>query len=291
MSIFFTKAVKYAILEKNVKNHRVKGDGCMSLVKERDTLIKEWLLEAKKAIEESADAGLEIETKSSRSDFVTNMDREIEEELVEKIKQHFPNDKIVSEEGFGDDPSTIDMSEDTVWFLDPIDGTMNFVLQNENYVVMLAVFEKGIGMQSYIFDVSKDNLYWAIKGEGVYCNDQLLPKMKNIALRDGLFASNSKFLSDEIVSINVEILKESMGIRALGSAGLEAVELIKGSTVVYVTYGLNAWDIAPGIMMIQENGGEVTRFDGKPLNILEKAPLIMGTPAANKDIHEILKNN
>lgn len=263
----------------------------MSLVKERDTLIKEWLLDAKKAIEESVDAGLEIETKSSRSDFVTNMDREIEEELVKRIKHHFPTDKIVSEEGFGDDPSTIDMSEDTVWFLDPIDGTMNFVLQNENYVVMLAVYEKGIGMQSYIFDVSKDNLYWALKGEGVYCNDQLLPKMADTPLKDGLFASNSKFLSDEIITINTEILKESMGIRALGSAGLEAVELAKGNTVVYVTYGLNAWDIAPGIMMVQENGGEVSRFDGSPVNILEKSPLIIGTPAANKDIHEILKNS
>ena len=263
----------------------------MSLIKERDKLIKDWLIEAKKAIENSGEAGLEIETKSSRSDFVTNMDRTIEEEFVKRIKHHFPTDKIVSEEGFGDDPSTIDMSEDTVWFLDPIDGTMNFVLQNENYAVMLAVFEKGIGMQSYIFDVSKDNLYWAIKGEGVYCNDQLLPKMENTALRDGLFASNSKFLSDEIVSINVEVLKGSMGIRALGSAGLEAIELAKGNTVVYVTYGLNAWDIAPGIMMVQENGGEVARFDGKPLNLFEKAPLIMGTPAAIKDIHEILKKN
>ena len=263
----------------------------MSLVKERDRLIKEWLLDAKSAIEDSLDDGLEIETKSSRSDFVTNMDREIEEELVKRMKDQFPADKIVSEEGFGDEPSTIDMSEDTVWFLDPIDGTMNFVLQNENYVVMLAVYEKGIGIQSYIFDVSKDNLYWAVKGQGVYCNDQLLPKMADIPLREGLFASNSKFLSDEIVTINTEILKESMGIRAIGSAGLEAIELAKGNTVVYVTYGLNAWDIAPGIMMVQENGGEVSRFDGQPLNILEKSPLIMGTPTANKDIHEILKNS
>lgn len=263
----------------------------MSLVKERDTLIKEWLLDAKKAIEGSTEEGLEVETKSSRSDFVTNMDRDIEEELVKRIKHYFPTDKIVSEEGFGDDPSTVDISQDTVWFLDPIDGTMNFVLQNENYVVMLAVYEKGVGIQSYVFDISKDNLYWAIKGEGVYCNDQLLPKIKNTALRDGLFASNSKFLSDEIISINTEILKESMGIRALGSAGLEAVELAKGNTVVYVTYGLNAWDIAPGIMMVQEAGGEVSRFDGKPVNILEKSPLIMGTAAANKDIHAILKNS
>lgn len=263
----------------------------MSLVLDRDQLIKQWLNDAKEEILESLNGELEIETKSSRSDFVTNMDRQIEEELVNKIRHHFPNDKIVSEEGFGDDLDSINMEEDTVWFLDPIDGTMNFVLQSENFVVMLAVFEKGIGMQSYIYDVTKESLYWAIKGQGVYCNDQLLPKVKNRSLEDGLFASNSKFLSDEIVSINVEILKRSMGIRAIGSAGLEAVELIKGNTVVYVTYGLNPWDIAPGIMMVQENGGEVSRFDGKPINILEKSPLIMGTPSANKDIHEIIKNS
>lgn len=262
----------------------------MSVVEERDGLIKEWLKEAEQMIAKSVNSELEIDTKSDRSDFVTNMDRNIEEVLVNKIRSHYPNDKIVSEEGFGDDPAGINMAEDTVWFLDPIDGTMNFVIQDEKYVVMLAVFEKNVGMQSYIFDVTNDKLYWAIKGNGVYCNRQLLPKMKDTPLQDGLFASNTKFLSYDQTGLNAEVLKQSMGVRALGSAGLEAVEIAKGNTVVYVTYGLNAWDIAPGVMMIRENGGTVTRFDEKPLNLLEKAPLILGTHAANKDVIEILKN-
>lgn len=260
----------------------------MSLVEQRDAFIKEWLQEAAHEIRHSLDTDLTVETKSSRSDFVTNMDRDIEKNLVSKIKEYFPNDKIISEEGFGDDIDTIEMDEDTVWFLDPIDGTMNFVLQSENYAVMLAVFEKGVGIQSYVYDVSRDKLYWTIKGSGVYCNDQLLPKMENIALKDGLFAANTKFLSDKQVSINVEILKRSMGIRTNGSAGLEAVELVKGNTVLYITYGLNAWDIAPGLVMVEENGGEVIGFDGKPVDLLAKAPTIMGTPAAIAEVKALL---
>ena len=262
----------------------------MVLIEDRDNLIKKWLKEAENMINESVNNELEIETKSDRSDLVTNMDRSIEEMLVGKIRSEYPNDKIVSEEGFGDDPDKIDMSEDTVWFLDPIDGTINFVVQDENYCVMLAVYEKNVGMQAYVFDVSRNKLYWAIKGKGVYCNDELLPKIKNARLQDGLFASNTKFLSNEIIGLNAEILKGTLGIRNIGSAGLEAAELAKGNTAIYITYGLNAWDIAPGIMMVQESGGTVKRFDEKPINPLEKSALLMGTHAAVEEALQIIKN-
>lgn len=260
----------------------------MSLIEQRDVLIKKWLHEAADELQKSVEADITIDTKSSRTDFVTNMDREIEKKLVAKIKEHFPHDKVISEEGYGDDVKQVALEKDTVWFLDPIDGTMNFVLQNENYAIMLAVYEKGIALQSYIYDVNNDRLYWAIKDKGVYCNDQLLPRMKNISLKDGLFASNTKFLSDKQIKLNTDILKRSMGIRTNGSAGLEAVELVKGNTVAYITYGLSPWDIAPGLMMVEENGGMVIRFDGQPVNLLEKGPTIMGTPAAIAEIRELL---
>lgn len=262
----------------------------MSVIEKRDTLIKEWLEKAAIDIEEALEQELDIETKTSRTDLVTNMDRQIEERFVKQIKKYFPEDKIVSEEGFGDDIDSIDWDADTVWFLDPIDGTLNFVLQKENFAIMLAVYEKGIGQQAYIYDVKKEHLYWAIKGKGVYCNDQLLPKIKNIPLKDGLFASNSMYLSEEQVVINAEITKRSMGVRTIGSAGIEATEIVKGSTVAYVSFGLKPWDIAPGLMMIEENGGILTTFQGEPINLLQTNPTIMGTPAANEEIRQLLKN-
>lgn len=261
----------------------------MSLIEKRDNLIKGWLETAAKEIKAAIKNGFDVETKSSRTDLVTNMDRHIEEQFVQQIRKHFPDDKIVSEEGFGDDIDTIDISKDTVWFLDPIDGTMNFVLQKENFATMLAVYKKGIGQQSYIFDIESDKLYWAIKGRGVYCNDQLLPKMEDTPLEDGLFASNSMYLSEKQVALNAEFTKRSMGVRTIGSAGIEATEIVKGSSVVYVSYNLKPWDIAPGLMMIEENGGVVTTFEGETLNILQSNRTIMGTPAAAKEALKILK--
>ena len=261
----------------------------MEMTEQRDALIKEWLKEATKKIKESLKHDLEVEVKSSPNDLVTQMDRKIEKELVEKIKQHFPNDLIVSEEGFGDRVNNKDFEQKTVWFLYPIDGTLNFVLQNENYAVMLAVYEKGVGKQAYIYDVTHNKLYWGIKNKGVYCNEQRLPKMEDLPLAKGLFASNSMFLSNKQVSLNTEITKRAMGVRTLGSAGLEAVELVKGSTIAYVSYGLKPWDIAPGLVLIEESGGVVTQFDGTSVNILNIEPTIMATPTAQKEITELLQ--
>lgn len=260
----------------------------MSIIQMRDTLIKEWLQEAAKDIKEALKSDLKVETKSRKNDLVTYMDRKIEEDFVEKIREHFPDDKIVSEEGFGDKVETIDMAEDTVWFLDPIDGTLNFVLQNENFAIMLAVYDKNIGQQAYVFDVMQDKLYWSLKDQGVYCGEELLPKMEDIPLTDGLFGSNSMYISKEQMQFNAEITKRAMGVRTIGSAALEAVELIKGSTVAYLSYGLKAWDLAAGMMMVQENGGTVTRLDGSAVDLFEAAPVIMATPSVEKEIKSLL---
>ncbi|SHE73787.1 myo-inositol-1(or 4)-monophosphatase [Atopostipes suicloacalis DSM 15692] len=260
----------------------------MQMTEKRDVLIKEWLKEAATEIKEALQHDLEVEVKSRANDLVTQMDRKIEKELVQKINQHFPNDLIISEEGFGDHVSREDFEQQTVWFLDPIDGTLNFVLQNENYAVMLAVYEKGIGKQAYIYDITHNKLYWGIKDNGVYCNDQPLPKMKDLPLDKGLFASNSMFLSDQQVSFNAEITKRAMGVRTIGSAGLESVELTKGSTVAYVSYGLKPWDIAPGLFLVEENGGVVTQFDGSRVDLLNTNPTIMATPTAQKEITKLL---
>lgn len=260
----------------------------MSLIDKRDTLIKEWLKKAAADIKESLKSDLNVETKTKRNDLVTNMDRQIERDFVEQIQSHFPGDQIVSEEGYGDKIGDINLAENTVWFLDPIDGTLNFVLQEENFAVMLAVYEKGIGQQAYVYDVMRDELYWAIKGKGVYCNDQLLPKMSDTPLKDGLFASNSMYLSDKQVNLNTEITKQAMGVRTIGSAGIEATELAKGSVVAYVSYGLKPWDVAPGLILIEENGGVLTEFDGSPIDLLNTKPTIMGTPTANEEIQKMI---
>lgn len=260
----------------------------MTMINKRDQLIKQWLKEAATEIKQSLTEDLKVKTKTRRNDLVTYMDRQIEKKLVEQIKNYFPDDKIVSEEGYGDQFSSINRAEDTVWYLDPIDGTLNFVLQKERFAIMIAVYEKDVGQQAYILDVMKDELYWSIKNQGVYRNDQLLPKINNTPLAEGLFASNSMFISDEQVKLNTEITKSAMGVRTIGSAAMEIIELLKGNTVVYLSYGLKAWDLAAGYMLLQENGGCVKRLDGSKVDFYKPSPTMMGTEQAITEIKNLL---
>lgn len=96
----------------------------MSIIRERHEVIMSWLNEAAENIRRALQSELDVSQKTSPRDLVTNMDKETEDYLTGKIREFYPNDQIVSEEGFGD---TVKSMEGTIWFVDPIDGTLNFV--------------------------------------------------------------------------------------------------------------------------------------------------------------------
>src|SRR5699024_2716654 len=95
-----------------------------------------WVLEAGALIREKMHRPLTIDTKSNPNDLVTQLDQEVEFFFAEKIKQQFPNHFILSEEGYGD--QNIDR-DGTVWVIDPIDGTMNFVHQKKNFAISIGI--------------------------------------------------------------------------------------------------------------------------------------------------------
>ena len=87
-------------------------------------LVNDWIMEAGNKIRHSFGESITVDTKSSRNDLVTNVDKEIEQFLISKIREQFPTHKIMGEEGFGDELTSMD---GYVWLIDPIDGTLNFV--------------------------------------------------------------------------------------------------------------------------------------------------------------------
>lgn len=253
----------------------------MSIIEERDQRIKQWIDEAVSDIDEALKGELQVEEKSAWNDLVTNIDKKIEKEFTEKIREHYPDDRIMGEEGFGDDLKDL---EGTVWFIDPIDGTLNFVLQQEKYAIMIAVYENGLGKQGYIYDAMNKKLYHAIKDKGAYCNDQKMEKKANKSLSEGLIASNSLLMTKEEFEENRKIAQQSMGIRMLGSAGLEILEVAKGNTVAYMASTLKPWDIAPGKVILEELGGIATQFSGEAVDLLNQNRMIFATPKAHEEI-------
>lgn len=261
----------------------------MTNIEARHENILLWLEECSEMIRHALEEGISVEAKAHRKDLVTNLDKGVERLLVNKIREHYPDDQIVGEEGYGDEVTDL---EKNTWFIDPIDGTTNFVLQQENFAVMLAVYEKGQPVQAYIYDIEREELYYALKDAGVFCNDEKLPNISNIDLADGLYASSSFYHgnNDPRYAFHNDLVKESMGLRIYGSAGKEAIELIKGNTVAFIAHRPKPWDLAPGAFLVEEAGGKVVNINDESIDVLAEDSIIMGTPAACQQAYHIIQN-
>src|SRR5574341_584831 len=111
---------------------------------------------------------LESSEKTHFDDLVTNLDREVQDMLITKIQELFPHDHILAEEN----NIRHDINDGNVWVLDPIDGTVNFIVQKDNFAVMLAYYEEGVGQFGIIYDVMADILYSGGGHFDVYANDK-----------------------------------------------------------------------------------------------------------------------
>ncbi len=241
--------------------------------------IQSWLFEAADVIRMNLESELTVQQKNGRTDLVTNMDEQTQEFLMNKIQTNFPEDQILGEEkGY----NTLKSFAGRVWIIDPIDGTMNFVMERENFCIMLAVYEDGIGKLGFIYDVMREKLYWGGKGLGVYRNNQLLkaPTMK--ALADGLWGMNA-YMHGKNIHHATEIGQASMGVRISGCAGLEIIAMLKGNHHGYLS-NLSPWDYAAGLVLLEEFGFKYSGITGKPLTFAGREYFIAATPETYDEV-------
>ena len=161
---------------------------------------------------------LEISEKTHFDDLVTNLDREVQDQILTQIQSTFPGDSVLAEEN----DVRHDISDGNVWVLDPIDGTTNFIVQRDNFAVMLAYYEAGVGKIGVILDVMNDNLYWG-DGTSAYKNEtQIHLTVK--PLRQSLIGVNTYMYRTNAGGL-LDLSHESWGVRAIGSAGNEYVNI------------------------------------------------------------------
>ncbi|HBN5049452.1 TPA: inositol monophosphatase family protein [Listeria innocua] len=248
-----------------------------------DYLARLWIMEAAAKIKQSFKETLDIDIKSGRNDLVTNMDKETEAFFVKQIKDHFPNHRLFGEEGMSDDVTDLN---GIVWILDPIDGTLNFVEQQRDFAISLAIYQDGVGHLAYIYDVTRDELYFAEKGKGATVNGKQIPKIdKDMDLQDALLIANLSVTRK--FPTMWEAVKASRGLRLHEAASLEYMDVATGRAGAYLSANLAPWDIAAGKIIVEELGGIVTRIDGSKINMLEKGSSIVATPK----IHQTLLDN
>lgn len=246
---------------------------------------KKWILEAGEMIRTQMNLPLDIEIKSNRNDLVTKMDKEVEQFFAQRIRETYPSDRMLGEEGFGDHVTHLD---GTVWIIDPIDGTMNFVHQQKDFAISIGIYHDGIGYVGCIYDVMADNFYYAIAGEGAYKNDERLPRLsEHRTLADTMLACNHFWLcTNNLVAYDQmeQLVRSVRGTRTYGSAALEFAFVAEGTLDAYMSMRLSPWDIAAGRILVNEVGGKTTTIYGEEINILEKGP----TLTCNTQIHNQL---
>lgn len=258
----------------------------MNTIKEQYYLqAKQWMMEAGAIIREQMDQPLFIETKSNRNDLVTVMDKKIEQFFAERIEQTYPNHRMLGEEGFGNHVTDL---QGTLWIIDPIDGTMNFVHQQKNFAISLAVYEEGIGLIGCIYDVMADDFYHGIHGEGAYKNGVRLPLLnEHLTLEGTMLACNHFWLcTNKLVSYaSMEKLVRSVrGVRTYGSAALEFAFVADGTLDAYMSMRLAPWDIAAGMILVREVGGVTTNVYGEEINLLDNGPILTSNAAVHEEM-------
>ncbi|MBK3495414.1 inositol monophosphatase family protein [Viridibacillus sp. YIM B01967] len=242
--------------------------------------------EAGERIRQSFSEKLEIETKANANDLVTNIDRETELFFIEQIKSYDPSFKILGEEGMGE---PLDSLEGVVWIIDPIDGTMNFIRQHCNFAISVGIYVNGIGKLGYIYDVMRNDLYYAIQGQGAYLNERKLEHLRPLPLHEAIIGVNAtwatpnRYIEHEKM---IDLVHFVRGTRSYGSATLEIAAVACGRMDAYMSMRLSPWDIAGGAVIASEVGAIVSNLKNEAVNLEKQDTFIIANPEIHKTIIE-----
>lgn len=246
---------------------------------------KKWVYEAGREIRQKINGPLNIKTKSNPNDLVTAVDDSTEAYFASKIRKTYASHHILSEEGYGDN---LDSLGGTVWIIDPIDGTMNFIHQKRNFAISIGIYHDGVGEIGLIYDVMADVLYSAKKGEGAMKNGHPLSRLKeNVPLREAILGLNHFWLCDNRLvdeTVMRNLVRTVRGTRTYGSAALEFAYVAEGILDGYLTMSLAPWDIGAGVVIVNEVGGITTDMEGKPLNMLNRNSVLTCHPSIHDSI-------
>ena len=214
----------------------------------------------------------------SEHDILAEGDLQSEKIIIDKIKGSFPRHSILSEEK-GEE----DLDKEYLWVVDPIDGTINFSRKIEEYAISIGLCHNGEIELGVIYQPVTGKLYVAEKGKGAYLNDQKITVSKETKTNNSLVATDNSSKIDARTStfqILSKICTEVRHIRIFGSGALHLTKVAEGKLDFYYKPRCNFWDVAAGIILIQEAGGKVTDFNGNPISQASKDIL-----ASNGHLH------
>lgn len=203
-----------------------------------------------------------IEKKTSFNNLVSYVDKEAETRLVTALKKSFPKAGFITEEGTVEQSTSAEYN----WIIDPLDGTTNFLHGLPIYAISIALTRNNKPIIGVIYHIVRKEIFHTIEGDDAYCNNLLIRVSDAPFLNESLLATgfpyNSSSKGEEYLSIIKDFLEKSHGIRRLGSAAIDLAYVAAGRLEGFFEYNLNPWDVAAGVLIVQQAGGLVTDFNG-----------------------------
>jgi myo-inositol-1(or 4)-monophosphatase len=223
----------------------------------------------------------EIDLKS-RNSLVSYVDKTAEERLVNGLSKLIPKATFLTEE------ETIEQQpSDLRWIIDPLDGTTNYLHKLPCYSISVALEMDGNIAMGLIYDIPHKNCFYSWRQGGAWCDKKKISVSKNVSIDQSLIATGFPYYDYDSLEAYMEILKalvsSTRGVRRFGSAALDLAYTACGHFDGFYEYSLNAWDVAAGVVIIEEAGGLVTSFSGDDQYINSKSIV-----AANPVIHTYL---
>ena len=232
---------------------------------------------------------LTIETKS-RNDFVTEVDKAAEKEIIYHLRKAYPDHSFHGEEG-GSQPGK---NADYEWIIDPLDGTTNFIHGVPHFSISIACKYKGQIEHAVVIDPVKREEFTASRGRGAALNGRRLRVSNRRGLEGALIGTGIPFSGYALEHIGPylacvqEIAGQTSGIRRCGSAALDLAYVAAGRFDAFWEMNLNEWDIAGGILLVKEAGGLVSDFNGGA-DYLQTGHIVCGSPKVFKPILQVVQ--
>jgi myo-inositol-1(or 4)-monophosphatase len=232
---------------------------------------------------EHYEGDFEVHTKSDVTDLVTDVDRACERLIVDAIQTERRGDAILAEEGGGTD----DPDAEWRWVIDPLDGTANYAHGYPRFCVSIGIEQRGVATVGVVYDPLLDELFTAVRGRGARLNDRPLQVSAEARLGHAMLATGFAYDVHRSIEDNLDhfsaFVKAARAIRRDGSAALDLCYVAAGRFDGFWELKLHPWDVAAGLLIVEEAGGRTSDFSGR-----QSCASGRETVASNDHLHEAI---
>lgn len=234
---------------------------------------------------------LDVQNKD-RNDFVSEVDRQAEYIIIKALQRAYPDHAF-----FGEETGKTGSDSDYEWVIDPLDGTTNFLYGIPQYSVSIALKHKGRLTVGVVYDPLRDETFAAARGDGATLNGRRIRVSDRTSMQGALLGTGVPFRSNQNLDLYLKTMKallpDTAGVRRPGSAALDLAWVASGRFDGFWEFGLNEWDMAAGVLLVQEAGGLISDMKGAN-NHMITGDVVAANPKVFKEmikrLHPVMQN-